>query len=211
MKRVTLSVCAAVFAAFLAAGNPAQAQTPAPRLGNDDCIKCHTVQPADVAQAGGKHKTVGCADCHTGHRPSSKNNIPECSNCHSGKPHFQLQGCLGCHTNPHTPKKITISGKVTDPCLTCHTEQIKQLRENKSKHTALFCNTCHATHPSVPQCTQCHKPHSAAMGPGDCKKCHKAHMPLALNYGSDVPNTDCGACHKKALDLLNASQAKHKA
>jgi hypothetical protein len=181
-------------------------------LGSDDCVKCHSKEPADVAAAGGKHVDVTCTGCHEKHRPVSKNNIPQCGTCHEGKPHYtNLKGqCLKCHKNPHQPTNISMTGNLTDPCLTCHTQQIKQLKENKSKHTALFCTTCHAVHRKIPQCIQCHKPHSATMVQADCKKCHKAHQPAIVTYGSDLPSKDCGACHKKALDLLAASATKHK-
>jgi hypothetical protein len=182
---------------------------PAPSLSESDCVKCHAPQPAEVAADGGAHKGLGCMGCHSGHRPSSKNNIPVCSQCHSGKPHFDLKDCLGCHKNPHTPKKVTFGGTVTDPCLTCHSPQIKQLKENKSKHTMLYCSTCHSVHREKPECTKCHKPHSSDMAAADCNKCHKAHMPTAVAYGADVPSKSCGSCHKKALDLLAASTAKH--
>lgn len=189
------------------------AETPArsaASLSNDDCVKCHAKPPADIEASGGKHKGVGCAGCHNGHPPAVKDNIPKCSQCHMGKPHFELKGCLGCHKNPHTPLKISFGANVTEPCLTCHTQQIKQLKENKSKHTALNCSTCHNVHGKIPECLQCHKPHSADMVSADCKKCHKAHMPKAVAYASDVPSKSCGGCHKKALDLLNSSTAKHK-
>ncbi len=189
------------------------AQTPAkgvPALSNEDCVKCHAGPPAAIAADGGKHKNVACQDCHTGHRPASKNNIPECSQCHMGKPHFEIKGCLGCHKNPHTPLKISFGPNVTEPCLSCHTQQIAQLRENKSKHTSLGCSTCHSVHRKIPECLQCHKPHAADMVNADCKGCHKPHMPKVVTYSADMPSKNCGACHKKALELLASSPAKHK-
>jgi hypothetical protein len=177
----------------------------------EDCVKCHAAPPADIAAAGGKHKSdVTCVDCHAGHRPDSKSNIPKCSQCHEGKPHYGLKNCLECHKNPHKPLNIVFTGKITEPCLTCHTDQNKQLKENKSKHSALFCTTCHDVHRKVPDCVKCHKPHSAEMTQADCKKCHKAHKPKVVTYNTDVPNKDCGACHKQALSLLNATQTRHK-
>ncbi len=180
-----------------------------PALTANDCVKCHTAPPADIAASGAGHKTITCFDCHSNHRPASKNNIPQCSQCHSGKPHYELKGCLGCHKNPHAPLKISFGNNVTDPCLTCHAQQIKQLRENKSKHSNLYCSACHSVHRIVPQCTQCHKPHAADMTQAECKKCHKAHMPKVVTYGADIPNKDCGACHQKALSMLAASKTKH--
>jgi len=181
-----------------------------PAITKEDCVKCHPDQLADIAAAGGKHKGVGCFGCHAGHPPAVKKNIPLCSQCHMGKAHFDLTGCLKCHTNPHTPLNISFAGNITDACLTCHTKQIAQLRGNKSRHSALSCSTCHSVHRKVPQCTQCHTPHSAEMVATDCRKCHKAHMPKAVTYAADIPSKDCSACHKKAFDLLSASETRHK-
>ncbi len=200
---------------LLLAASTAFAATPAPAaskvaLDSNDCAKCHTTQPADIAAAGGKHKSeIGCTDCHTGHRPSSAKNIPECSNCHTGKPHYKTPNCLNCHKNPHTPLNITFTGSLTEPCLTCHTPQIIQLRENKSKHTLLACTICHRAHRQIPQCTQCHKPHTAEMTAADCKQCHKPHMPKNVTYPATISNKTCAACHVKAFTLLSASKAKH--
>jgi hypothetical protein len=178
-------------------------------LSSSDCVKCHARQPADIEANGAKHKTITCQDCHAGHRPTSKNNIPSCNQCHQGKSHYELKGCQTCHTNPHTPLKITFKGPLTDPCLTCHTSQIKQLRDNKSKHTAQNCTACHDVHRKVPECTQCHKPHSADMAATECKKCHKAHMPKAVTYTADIEAKNCAACHKQAFTVLTASKVKH--
>jgi len=189
-----------------AANEPAKMSNLTP----SDCSKCHTSQPADIEANGSKHKTaINCQSCHAGHRPSSKNNIPVCSQCHQGKPHFEQKNCLQCHKNPHTPLKITFDQPMTEPCLACHTSQIKQLRENKSKHSAKNCTDCHDVHRKIPQCTQCHKPHSADITAADCKKCHKAHMPKAVAYASDVPSKFCGACHTTQLATLAANKTKH--
>jgi len=209
VKKNCLTAVLALFAIFFLSGIAcAQEDT---KLTNADCVKCHAKAPADVAANGGAHKTsVTCQDCHTGHPPTVKNIIPKCSQCHEGKPHYSLSGCLSCHTNPHTPKIIKFGNNVTDPCLTCHTSQIEKLRKNRSKHTALACSYCHTVHGKIPDCTQCHKPHSKDMGQPDCKKCHQAHMPLVVTYGADTPSILCASCHKKAYDLLMASNTKHK-
>src|SRR3954462_9997100 len=102
MKRRSIWFTLAIImsATLFAVSGRAAETVKAPSLTSDDCIKCHSTEPADIAQAGGKHKTdVSCNECHTSHRPTSKNNIPECSNCHTGKPHYELKNCLGCHRN----------------------------------------------------------------------------------------------------------------
>ncbi len=181
------------------------------KLSPSDCAKCHEKQPQDIESNGSKHKTaINCQNCHAGHRPSSKNNIPVCSQCHQGKPHFQQKiSCLSCHTNPHTPLKITFGTPMTEPCLTCHTSQIKQLQENKSKHSSKNCTDCHDVHRKKPECTQCHKPHSADITAADCKKCHKAHMPKVVTYAADTDSKYCAACHKQVATTLAASKFKH--
>jgi hypothetical protein len=206
-----------LFAATAMAAEPATAPAAAPAakatptLTSADCVKCHAKPPADIEAKGKAHKTqITCQDCHQGHPPTVKKIIPLCGQCHEGKPHFKLGGCLGCHKNPHTPKEISFGRDVTDPCLSCHTPQIAQLKQSPSKHSKLACSFCHDVHGRVPQCTQCHKAHSADMGAPDCKKCHKAHMPKTVAYAGDTPSKHCAACHTKAYSLLVASKAKHK-
>lgn len=180
-------------------------------LANSDCKKCHIKASADIAAAGTKHKTaVGCLDCHNGHPPINNKIIPLCSQCHDGKPHYKIASCNICHFNPHTPLNIKMGGNVTDPCLTCHTQQITKLRENKSKHSALYCSTCHDTHGKIPDCTQCHKAHSSQQVNSDCRMCHQAHMPTIIVYNDKTPSIQCAACHREVFTTLAASTFKHR-
>lgn len=189
----------------------AEPATQKPVLSNTDCVKCHSAAPADIAANGLAHKTkVTCQDCHAGHPPTVKKIIPLCSQCHDGKPHYKLADCSRCHNNPHTPKNIKLANNITEECLSCHSQQIVKLKQVKSKHTNLSCSFCHNVHGKIPACTQCHKPHSPDMTPAECKRCHQAHMPTAVTYASDTPNKMCASCHKKAFDLLTASDTKHK-
>ncbi|MDA8413832.1 MAG: hypothetical protein M0023_08585 [Desulfobacteraceae bacterium] len=182
-----------------------------PALTVADCDKCHTAAPADIAANGGAHKTsLNCQDCHAGHPPLVKKIIPACSQCHTGKAHYNLSNCLRCHTNPHTPKIIKLTNNITDECLTCHTEQIVKLKQVKSKHSALACTFCHNVHGKVPLCTQCHKPHSPEMTATECKKCHQAHMPTAVYMSANTPNKMCAPCHKRPYETLASSDAKHR-
>jgi len=180
------------------------------QLNNDDCIKCHKVEPMDIAAQGSAHKTeVTCIDCHEGHKPSSPDNIPACANCHSGKSHYELDNCLSCHSNPHAPLVLKLAKNITGPCLTCHQNEGTQLQENKSFHSTMACTACHQQHGKVPDCVSCHEPHAEDMVQADCKQCHQAHKPLAITYAAETPSKSCAACHEEAYDLLLASTSKH--
>lgn len=176
----------------------------------DDCVKCHAAQVKDIATAGRKHRSVPCLGCHVGHPPEVQKPIAPCNKCHlkTRKAHFEVGGCLNCHTNPHTPLNITFRGKAD--CLYCHMSQSEQLTRNKSKHSALDCTVCHDVHRKIPQCTQCHKPHMPEMAATECKLCHKPHMPTQVTYADDIPSKDCGTCHDTVLKTLTTSNVKHK-
>lgn len=181
-------------------------------LSNSDCAKCHTAATQGIRDHGGLHKTkLTCQDCHEGHPPEVKEIIPLCSQCHEGKPHYKLEGCLSCHSNPHTPKNITLAKNITDACLTCHKEQKPQLVQFKSAHSQLACTSCHQkTHGMVPSCLSCHKEgHSPEMVQADCANCHKAHKPLKVAYADSLASKQCASCHDVAYTQLMASPAKH--
>ena len=202
----TLLAC--VVCGMLLAAAPVFAQ---PELSIDDCAKCHEQQPAEVAEAGAKHKTdTDCLGCHTGHRPSSPANIPECSMCHEGTPHYELANCMSCH-NPHQPLRVVLQGDLKAECLTCHTEQNAELVANPSKHTDVACNLCHSdTHGNIPQCSECHQSHAETQTQNDCAICHDVHKPMVLEYPDTTPNIHCAACHDTAYDLLMATKTKHR-
>jgi hypothetical protein len=186
--------------------SPARAEFPAM-----NCAPCHADAVRDMKTSGGKHRAVPCTGCHLAHPPDGGNAFQSCNRCHlkTKRAHFELGGCLRCHKNPHTPLNISFS-QIKGACLSCHPAQVAQLREHKSRHSALECSACHDIHRKVPECTRCHKPHSADMAVADCKLCHRAHQPVPVAYASDVPSKDCGACHRKALDLLSANTSKHR-
>jgi hypothetical protein len=180
-------------------------------LTESDCSKCHTEAPQDIAEKGGAHKTsVTCMDCHAGHPPNVMEIIPQCSQCHSGKSHYELEGCLQCHSNPHAPLELSLAKNLTAPCLTCHEPQKVQLNQFKSFHSTMDCTACHSKHGAVPECMSCHQGHSPAMVQADCKNCHKAHMPLAVTFSKDLESKQCQGCHNQAFDLLMANKTKHR-
>ncbi len=216
MKKSLLLAAAALFC-FVFAGLGAVVQTADAafdaKLGKGDCEKCHLSFVKQVAEAGTKHKTeVECLDCHVGtHPPGTEKGslIPKCSNCHEGTPHFSLENCLSCHTNPHQPLKITFSGEVKAACNTCHSNVVAEVDAAPSAHAEVDCSFCHDKHGYKPDCMNCHEPHVDSQKFADCVKCHQVHQPLNLAYGTDIPNSDCGACHDDIRTSLEAGSTKH--
>ena len=192
------------------AAAPAAPATPKAVLTIDDCVKCHDEEPKEIAEAGSAHRdAINCQDCHTGHRPRSANNIPQCSNCHEGTAHFKLDKCLRCH-NPHEPLNVKLEGDLKAECVTCHTEENQQMVANPSKHATFACNFCHAEkHGVIPECVQCHDSHSKDITKTDCNTCHQAHQPLVLKYPDSTKNIFCAACHDDVYKMLQATKTKH--
>lgn len=197
---------------------PAAAPAAAPVRGTlqvTDCEKCHLPFVQQVEEAGGKHKTeVTCVECHDGTHPPGVEKgslIPQCTNCHSGQPHFTLENCLSCHKNPHQPLQIVFSGNVMTACNTCHPEQVTEITANVSAHAKVDCSFCHDKHGYIPDCLNCHQVHIEDQKFEDCLKCHQVHNPLQLAYGNEVPNRDCGACHADLRSTLESGATKHAA
>jgi hypothetical protein len=137
--------------------------------------------------------------------------IPACSDCHAGTPHFELPNCNTCHSDPHAPLEMKLAADITDPCLSCHPAQGKEMKDHPSRHTNLACTMCHSAHKDVPPCMMCHRPHTAEMVNKDCLTCHPAHQPLTITYGQDMPSKYCAPCHQNISDMLKSAQTKHTA
>ena len=180
-----------------------------PVLSNGDCIKCHPVPSLDLAAEGAAHRQVDCKGCHPGHQPKSPFNIPLCSRCHQGEPHFEQDMCQQCHISPHTPLKVVMPRNSNKPCTACHAAQVAQIERVASAHSTMFCSMCHEVHRQVPRCLDCHDSHREGGELDTCGHCHRAHMPVPVTYGYDIPNEECGACHREAYTLLSGSKARH--
>ena len=177
---------------------------------NSFCKKCHSKEIEEVETEGFAHKTkVSCIDCHSGHRPKSLENIPRCSQCHEGTPHYDQLQCLNCHRNPHQPLKIKLPKKAHAECLTCHDSQGGELQQFPSYHSTLACTDCHYEHGFLPECMSCHKSHSNSMAEESCQACHAPHKPLELAYDVNIPTSLCVPCHLEATKLLQKMQSKH--
>jgi len=207
MKKLLVTTFALAFVVCL--GSVAIAEEAV--LSVSDCVKCHSEQPAQIAANGASHQTeIDCQACHEGHRPSSPENIPVCSNCHEGSAHYEIETpCLSCH-NPHQPLNVTLEGEHKAVCVSCHSGPNKEMISSPSKHATFACNFCHAdTHGNIPNCVDCHEPHSELMTQADCATCHQAHQPLALTYPATTNSQLCASCHDTAFATLTASPAKH--
>lgn len=146
-----------------------------------DCVKCHAGESAEIAARGRAHGSeLDCQACHADHRPRVASNIPACSDCHGGAPHYRLQGCQNCH-NPHAPLDITLQGDLKEVCLSCHAEAFEQLLASKTRHRELGCAICHkGQHKTIPACADCHG------------------LPHADGLHQKFPQ--CGGCHGIAHD-----------
>jgi hypothetical protein len=176
-----------------------------------DCSKCHADQPATVAANGGKHRTeVSCLDCHEEHPPWGEESIPECSMCHEGESHFELENCLACHSNPHEPLALHLADDIREPCLTCHEGPGQDFAAYESAHAEQSCTFCHDVHGRVPDCAECHEPHVAEQLTSDCLGCHPAHHPLQITVALTTPRSFCAACHEEVGAQLEKTETKHQ-
>jgi hypothetical protein len=198
-------------------GEPAMSAEPevkepaAPTLSNKNCGFCHPEQPKIIEEKGGLHKTeVGCMDCHVEHPPQGVQAVPECSMCHSGSAHYELEDCSSCHVDTHAPLDLKLAGSLTGPCLTCHQAQGDELKAHPSMHAELPCNECHLSHREIPSCMDCHVKHSEEMDYQACVTCHPVHMPTVVTYPQDIPSGYCAACHGEAMELLTNNPTKHR-
>lgn len=184
----------------------------AAELERGDCGKCHSEKVRALTAAGGPHATeVGCLDCHPHHPPRSGTAFRACNECHQSRPHYEIDGCRHCHTDPHQPLV-----SLRDPlkpmrreCLSCHPEVGRQMNENPSRHGELYCTRCHSRHKEVSTCLDCHEPHLANQTNPDCGTCHPTHAPLRIVPAGHVPSRFCQVCHAQVARDLAATKTNH--
>jgi len=137
------------------------------------CAICHKPEAKEMAAHPSKHDDVGCQGCHA----DKHGYIPSCLDCH--EPHVEGQtykDCLVCHS-PHSPTVIKQYPEETpnNVCGSCHTQIYEDLKTNHTKHSDLYCATCHTKHGYIPKCQDCHgEPHGAALHKKfpNCLDCH---------------------------------------
>jgi hypothetical protein len=186
-----------------------------PEPTNERCLGCHddpeltndtgasmTVHAGDLA--GGAHKNVPCADCHT--------SAHEVRHPRNKLGPVSLQACAKCHAADVQALPESVHAKLVEgplgpaTCVACH----------DSIHTVL--NRAHAASPAHPSnqsksCGSCHRvarrqfdnsAHAQALAGGNrdapsCAGCHSAHdvHPVAdVGWRLKLSNEECGDCHE---------------
>ncbi len=195
----------------------------------EECMQCHPSIATLLRTAGAMHGRVECRQCHLQVHTfiSGKTNyediLPKCERCH-GQPHGKEQvKCSSCHQEAHAPLNIPANRALSQGCYTCHPKLDKDIKIFPTRHTDLYCTSCHhSTHGYKPDCLECHEPHIGQV-PGTCNiehiktafdqciSCHPPHKALKVIYPNDTSNAICSFCHRKAKEMLNRSNTKHTA
>jgi hypothetical protein len=158
-----------------------------PKGGSKDqaCMGCHADPAKNMSNRGGRHNTMGCADCHVGHPPEDKRPVPECIQCHEPhSPKMSEVACSQCH-KAHAASAVAYAYTLPSQyCVVCHEKAAGTLAASRSKHASLGCALCHP------------EKHKAAV---DCGHCHGAPHPAQVM--NDIGS--CARCHNTAHQLLN--------
>jgi cytochrome c1 len=131
----------------------------------------------------GKHRSVKCADCHTGHLYRDKVG----------------SACIDCHKKDDDGAKGH-KGSLGRDCAACHTErgwkEKGRFDHDKSRFPLL------GKHVDT-KCADCHKSTNFKEAPRDCIGCHKKDDKHEATLG-----TQCESCHNER-DWKNVSRFDH--
>jgi len=189
------------------------AVTPEP-LTTAQCAQCHTGVFGSLKRDGGRHR-FDCQGCHQAiHAYNPRKGgwdelMPKCSSCHTEIHGAANKDCSSCHANPHAPRKVAMTPRLTGSCATCHTAAKADLARFPSKHSLLACQRCHTSHGFKPSCSACHKPHYQGQGYGTCAACHPVHRPKQVAYPATEPAATCGSCHAKVYAKWRGTPSRH--
>lgn len=185
------------------------------------CESCHTVATwksatfaHDKLPLVGKHKSLGCAKCHTDATNPKQAKGKTCADCHAGqrpqgattvRPDHWAQSfpltCQFCHTaNGWKPaaadhSKFPLTGKHGGlDCAGCHTDPLQP-----KVPTATTCVGCHDADRKKPKLPD----HLQANFSTDCTRCHATTgwKPASFDHGKRFPLTgghagvSCANCH----------------
>lgn len=198
--------------ATLASADPVQGKPTTPPATRPNCADCHGTAGWEETSFNhdktnfpltGKHRTVGCEQCH-------KDSAVTKSYKHD-------TACNSCHGDPHL-------GKLDLKCDKCHSPEgweDEKFDHNKDsdyklvgKHLQVDCYKCHLDMGFVDtpdQCPACHLDyHKGAWGPISCEQCHNERrwavergtlvFPTLHNFGDVVltgvhEKLECETCH----------------
>jgi cytochrome b subunit of formate dehydrogenase len=199
-------------------------------VSDKDCMACHAkavpgaskrlaaVDTQEISHS--THKTVRCAQCHTGATAShprpcdTVKSTVDCSICHEDQVqqhrkgiHGQLlakgdpdaPGCLDCHKGHGTQSKTdstspTFPKNVPNLCGRCHREgEVAAKRLHSTQHEILHNYSSSIHGKGLLQ--------SGLVVTATCTSCHTAHMPLPAKDPASTVNPariadTCGKCHE---------------
>ncbi|MFP3983348.1 MAG: cytochrome c3 family protein [Desulfurivibrionaceae bacterium] len=210
MKTGPLLLAAVLAIAFLPCSSGGEPKKSGVKAG--DCLKCHRSQVMMIKRNGGRHRSdLSCPDCHAGHPPRGPVSTAACSDCHSAGPHYELDDCLQCHTNPHMPLvSLKFPAKpAKKECISCHRQEGGEIRAATSGHGEKSCTYCHNGHGSIPDCVRCHDPHLRGQTMSQCLQCHPAHQPLRITPRPHTPIRFCRPCHAGVTGKLLKTGTRH--
>ncbi|OKY77667.1 MAG: Multiheme cytochrome [Candidatus Methanohalarchaeum thermophilum] len=140
-------------------------------LTNEQCNECHGNEEAVklIKQEGDAHKNLECIACHDTEEKHAY--MPNCQECHGNKHGNNLARCYDCHRGAHNPKPAQLTNQ---DCITCHSEESKNLEEKGMAHSEINCVECHtAIHTGYsPSCQSCHQSAHTDRFPR-CYTCHQ--------------------------------------
>lgn len=181
-----------------------------------ECARCHYSVFSVIRDHGGRHQ-LECGFCHQDFhtwRPDIpwSEVVPQCVSCHGDYHGADFKNCLDCHADPHAPLHSLVDMDILGRnCAACHASQSSLVKQFPSAHTEVACSECHhSQHGTIPGCLECHpEPHAPFIDNNGCLECHPVHAPLEIEYGPDVPNETCGACHEGVQKSLRQTPKKH--
>jgi len=102
------------------------------------CVGCHREAAKKMKVGGGKHSSLECVMCHSGHPPEVEKPFTDCSQCH--QPHSpQMSGasCSQCH-KAHAAAVVGYAFNVSSrDCAACHQKAAEVLKSRGGKHKQL--------------------------------------------------------------------------
>lgn len=170
---------------------------------NAACLTCHT-KDAAMFWRGSAHESfdLSCTSCHSLHAPWTNQ--------------FALaNGDMNTATSISAKPRTLVNQKISETCLTCHTEVEKSMFQRSNhplRNGQMSCADCHTAHGSVTEASlhgvtkneTCYGCHAETRGPflwahmpvqEDCSTCHTPHGSNQTKLLKSTPPRLCQSCH----------------